>query len=352
MSGSAPDLQPGYPKAQSRSYHMTNSKQFAPVFGQINGDGQRYRHTREDQGQQSNSYWNGSASAHSNSGGNDIYASPVTPSPVTNKVGNFSAAPISHGRMRQNGPGNLSLNMQPLNGWKTGPRSSGPVSGYDIAAAAARSLSQSRALHAAPTMEESRFGWSANDYATGNAESAPFGKFGGGMLMPAAAKQMFQNAVSEAIGHPFQQQAPQPNTGSGGFYYDTDSFQGNGYTSPVDSLSPLVTTNLSHFRNILPKSSANTVMLRNALQSNQLQVGMPIHVNAKQYYRILKRREARAKWEALHNRQKIKGYIHESRHRHAMKRPRGPDGRFLSSKEIEELNQKKSPEHGQHDLPS
>ncbi|KAJ3128869.1 Transcriptional activator [Nowakowskiella sp. JEL0407] len=65
----------------------------------------------------------------------------------------------------------------------------------------------------------------------------------------------------------------------------------------------------------------------------------PLYVNAKQYHRILKRREARAKWEAIHkNSRKEKGYIHESRHKHAMRRPRGPGGRFLSAAELAALD--------------
>jgi nuclear transcription factor Y alpha len=80
----------------------------------------------------------------------------------------------------------------------------------------------------------------------------------------------------------------------------------------------------------------------------------PLYVNAKQFHRILKRRLARQKLEdALRLTSKgRKPYLHESRHNHAMRRPRGPGGRFLTAEEVAAMDSKGEGEDGNKENPT
>lgn len=77
----------------------------------------------------------------------------------------------------------------------------------------------------------------------------------------------------------------------------------------------------------------------------------PTYVNPKQYARILKRRQSRKKQtgtDVTSYTPRKRSYMHESRHKHAMQRRRGPGGRFLSKEEREDMaRQQKTATAGQ-----
>ncbi|PPQ99749.1 hypothetical protein CVT24_009732 [Panaeolus cyanescens] len=115
--------------------------------------------------------------------------------------------------------------------------------------------------------------------------------------------------------------------------------------------SDLHSDSIHHFPNFFdryPQDIFPTEQERNSQIDEE-----PLYVNAKQYFRILKRRVARTRLEEVHrlSRQR-KPYLHESRHRHAMRRPRGPGGRFLTAEEIaaQKLNTQEDPNNDEQDL--
>lgn len=115
-------------------------------------------------------------------------------------------------------------------------------------------------------------------------------------------------------------------------YYSHSSIPGDNGAEPHDQISTggspqLLKTPNAH---VIPP------------QPIEKPVEQPFYVNAKQYHRILKRRIARARLEeTLKIARTRKPYLHESRHKHAMRRPRGQGGRFLTAAELAEMEKAK-----------
>eukprot|EP00871_Galdieria_phlegrea_P004319 jgi/Galph1/4889/GphlegSOOS_G3540.1 len=122
----------------------------------------------------------------------------------------------------------------------------------------------------------------------------------------------------------------------------------NGYEQPT-SYSALPTTVLNtpeyHSQRFIPAvppfQPANSLTRESNISYDGTDE-QPVYVNAKQYHRILKRREARKRQlgrESFMEKKAKRPYRHESRHRHAKNRQRGLGGRFLSKSEKEATSQ-------------
>ncbi|XP_065209785.1 nuclear transcription factor Y subunit alpha [Planococcus citri] len=140
--------------------------------------------------------------------------------------------------------------------------------------------------------------------------------------------QTFIYQPSAVVENAIQQQTQPTLINLNGNLVQIANAQASSITAPTTTPSGAHNTNSNQNIVMVVPNGGNAVQ---QVKSPEFLEEEPLYVNAKQYKRILKRRQARAKLEALgkipKGRQK---YLHESRHKHAMNRIRGEGGRFHS----------------------